>query len=273
MSNPHSQIENPLDRHTDFNWPPQRVVARMTGSLPMGGTIADTPVHAFAVTPASLTLSDHRDLHSHRQDIDLGGLLAFTIDDVVTAAEADHIIAASEVFGYRHEAPGIATPPGMRMNKSVHWVADEALLGPIMTRIRSLLPSAIDGAVLHDRLSHRMNMYRYDDNDVFNRHIDGDWPGYGLTSDRAVMEEWQGVRSYLTMLLYLNGPEDGVVGGNTRLLARDGRWVDVTPKKGSALFFRHGFLPSSVAHVGARVRGPFPKYVARINVLYAVPTQ
>jgi hypothetical protein len=52
------------------------------------------------------------------------------------------------------------------------------------------------------------------------------------------------------------------------LLTRDGAWIDVTPSKGSALFFRHGFTPESVIHVGDRVRGQVSKYVARINVMY-----
>lgn len=268
MSNIKSTMLEIPRRSPASDWPTQRVVASMTGSLPMGGAVADTPVHAFTTTPACLHFAAHPQLLPSRSDIDLGGLLAFTIDNVVTIDEADQIIAASEVFGYRHEAPGISTPPGMRMNKSVHWLADEALLSPVMTRIAALLPPVIDGAVLHPRLSHRMNMYRYDDNDVFNRHIDGDWPGYGLNEDRTMMEEWSGSRSCLTMLLYLNGPEDGVVGGNTRLLSRDGRWIDVVPKKGSALFFRHGFTQGSVSHVGARVTGSIPKYVARINVMY-----
>ena len=250
-------------------WPAPRVVARMTGSLPMGGTVAHTPIHAFETTPAGLCFTAQPALLPERRDIDLGGLLAFAINDLVTPEEADALVAASEVFGYRDEAPGIATPPGMRMNKSVHWLADEASLAPVMARMAALLPAVIDGATLHGRLSHRLNMYRYDDNDVFNRHIDGDWPGYGLNAERTAMQEWPGLRSCLTMLLYLNGPEDGVVGGNTRLLGRDGQWVDVRPRKGSALFFRHGFTPASVSHVGARVSGPVAKYVARINVMYA----
>lgn len=255
-----------------MDWPQTRVVARLTGSLPMGGVVPDTPIHAFAQTPAALALGPAPALQPRRRDIDLGGLLAFAIDEVVTAEEADRIVAASEVFGYRDEAPGIATPPGMRLNKSVHWVADEALLGPILARIRHLLPPEIDGAPLHGRLSHRINMYRYDDQDVFNRHIDGDWPGYGLDPDRTEMLEWGGaLRSCLSMLLYLNGPEDGVAGGQTRLLGRDGGWTDVTPRKGAALFFRHGFSPDSVIHIGARVSGPVPKYLARINVMYGRP--
>ena len=270
MRNDLDSMSSTASSKAPFDWPAQRVVARLHGSLPMGGAVADTPIHTFCTTPAALIFDTNASLRPQRHDIDLGGLLAFVIDDVVTTAEADAIIAASEVFGYRDEAPGISTPPGMRMNKTVHWVADDALLGPVMARIGPLLPAQIDGAVLAGSLSHRMNMYRYDDNDIFNRHIDGDWPGYGLNDTRTDMQEWADLRSCLTMLLYLNGPEDGVVGGNTRMLSRDGTWVDVVPKKGSALFFRHGFTQNSVSHVGARVSGAVPKYVARINVMYGL---
>ena len=42
----------------------------------------------------------------------------------------------------------------------------------------------------------------------------------------------------------------------------------MTPRRGTALFFRHGLHPGSVRHIGCTVRGPVPKYVARINVMY-----
>ena len=195
--------------------------------------------------------------------------MAFGIDQVVTPREADAIVAATEQLGYRDEAPGIATPPGMRMNKSVHWVADAALLEPMFARIAHLLPASLYGEPLFPAFSRRLNMYRYDNNDVFNRHTDGNWPGYSLSEDRRVMEEWPaGLRSGLTMLLYLNGPEDGVQGGNTRLFGPDGARVEVSPRKGSALFFRHGFEADSVVHEGCRVTSTVSKYVARINVMY-----
>ena len=66
------------------------------------------------------------------------------------------------------------------------------------------------------------------------------------------------------------GVEDGVQGGHTLLRSRRGDWVDVVPRKGSALFFRHGFGPASVLHEGRRVVGDVPKYVARINVMYTL---
>ena len=255
-----------------LNWPTTRIVATLPGSLPMGGVVPETPIHAFTETPAALSWPNSAGLQAVRSDIDLGCLLAFGIDNLVTPQEARALITASEIFGFREEAPGISTPPGMRMNKTVHWLADDALLGPLMQRMVSLLPSHVDGLALHGRLSHRINMYRYDDNDIFNRHIDGDWPGYSLDAQRQHLVEWPNVRSALTMILYLNDPSDGVQGGHTRLLAKNGQWVDVVPRTGSALFFRHGFTPDSVIHIGDRVQGPVLKYVARINVMYEMNT-
>lgn len=257
--------DNSLPRH----WPAHRAVAFMPGSLPQGGVVPMTPIHAFDSPPAALSLQRQPLLNARRKDIDLGGLLAFSIDQVVTYAEADAIIEATERFGYRDEAPGISTPPGMRMNKSVHWVANDALTDPLFDRIGHLLPESINGAPLYPRFSQRLNMYRYDDSDVFNRHTDGNWPGYSLSNDHIRMHEWgPGLRSALTMLLYLSGPVDGVQGGNTRLFTRSGEQVDIVPTKGSALFFRHGFGPDSVVHEGCRVSGNVSKYVARINVMY-----
>lgn len=251
------------------SWPGHHAVAHLPGSLPMGGVVPMTPVFAFDQPVAPLTLPRDHGLIPRRTDIALGGLLAFVIDDVLAPHEADLIVEASERFGYRDEAPGIATPPGMRMNKAVHWVADDAMMDAIFSRIAHLLPPEVDGAPLHPALSRRINMYRYDADDVFNMHTDGDWPGYGLSADRREMVEWARLRSRLSMLLYLNGPADGVEGGSTRLYRPDAGHVDVTPKKGSALFFRHGFGPQSVLHEGSRVHGAVAKYVARINVMYA----
>ena len=250
-------------------WPAARVVARMPGSLPMGGVVPDTPIFAFAEPAAALSLDSALPQAPTRHEIDLVGLLAFEIRGLLLPGEADALVQASERFGYREEAPGISTPPGMRMNKSVHWMADAATMQALFARMAHLLPPDVQGRPLFPRLSERINMYRYDDGDVFNRHTDGDWPGYSLSEDRRRIHEWDGPsRSGLTMLLYLNGPQDGVHGGNTRLFRRDGRPVDVTPSKGSALFFRHGFGPDSVMHVGMPVRGTVPKYVARINVMF-----
>lgn len=100
----------PMD-NTHMVWPAHHAVAHLPGSLPMGGVVPMTPVHAFAQTPEALRWPVEVGLQAKRHDIELGGLLAFTIDDLVTAAEADAIVQASERMGYRDEAPGIAHHP------------------------------------------------------------------------------------------------------------------------------------------------------------------
>ncbi|MEZ5840585.1 MAG: 2OG-Fe(II) oxygenase [Hyphomicrobiales bacterium] len=246
-----------------------RPVAHIPGSLPGGGFVANTPIWGVTMPPLLRPVSA-RTVETRREEVDIGGKLAFYVENVFDADEADAFVALTERLGYRSEAPGIQTPPGMRQNKSVHWVADETLLGPIFERIRPHLPAVLDGDRLHGRLSHRINMYRYDHNDIFNLHIDGDWPGYGLSADRRSMVEWDGVFSKITMLLYLNGREDGIEGGETLLYNEGEVRAAITPKKGRALFFRHGHGASSVLHVGGRVTGPVSKYVARINVMYEI---
>jgi len=236
----------------------------------MGGSVRATPIYALRSQPHFSPSAQAMGLEPRRTDIPLAGQLAFTVDDVLTKDECDTLLSVAESLGFRDDAPGISTPPGMRMNKALHWVADDGVAGAIFSRIGHLLPPSLEGDRLASArpLSHRMNMYKYDANDVFNMHTDGSWPGYGLSEDRERMVEWDGCESKLSLLLYLNGPEDGVEGGHTKLYSRDGQVVEVTPKKGSALFFRHGFGSGSVLHEGALVTSQVPKYVARINVMY-----
>ena len=243
-------------------------VATMMGSLPNGGIVPDTAV--FAVNGLSRSFEASKVLPpSSFYPVEIGGQLAFYIDDVATAQETRALIDVSEKLGFLDEAPGIQTPPGMRQNKSVHWLAEEALLNKIFQRIEPFLPRKLEGNTLLPRLSQRINMYRYDNEDVFNPHIDGDWPGYKLAPDGTSMIEWECGRSMLTMLLYLNDATDGFAGGDTALYARGCVAASIEPRVGRALFFRHGRTTGSVLHAGTKVTGEASKYVARINVMYS----
>jgi hypothetical protein len=242
-----------------------RVVARLTGTLPDGGYEEDTPIYAVDLR-SPLKPEDALDVERH--DIDLGGKLAFVIEDALTRTECAQLIAVTEALGFRDAAPGINTPPGMRRNKTVHWIAPADAMAELFRRIAPLLPQDLDGRKLSPVLSHRINTYRYDRGDEFNLHIDGDWPGFGLSSDGTRMAQWAGMQSMLTMLLYLNGVEDGLQGGSTTLYDRGELRATVTPRTGRALFFRHGSNRDSVLHAGERLTGDVPKYVARINVMY-----
>lgn len=258
-----------MSAHT-LSWPKARVVSRVSGSLPDGGQLPDTPIFAFSSPVDSLIFNNGESVNITREDIDLGSnLLAFRLNGVLTPEECSKFIAAGEFLGFQAQAPGIQTPPGMRKNKTVHWISDSQLMDQLYHRLCPFLPPSIDGLQLMPKLSHRLNMYKYDNGDVFNDHIDGDWPGFSLNAERTEMQQWINGRSCLTMLLYLNGTESGVKGGATRLYDRNNNGYDSSPRTGDALFFRHGFGPDSVRHKGCEVVGDKAKYVIRINIMYS----
>ena len=242
-----------------------RVVARLTGTLPEGGYEEDTPI--WACDAPDLLRAQDAPVPA-LAPVPLGDKLAFVIEDVITRTEAARFMALTERLGYRDAAPGINTPPGMRRNKTVHWIAPAAAMAELHRRMLPHLPAKLEGRALSPRLSHRINMYRYDTGDAFNPHVDGDWPGFGLSADGTRMAQWGGTQSMLTMLLYLNGAEDGIIGGDTVLYDRGEVQARVTPRTGRALFFRHGQTRGSVLHAGATLGRGTSKYVARINIMY-----
>ena len=76
----------------------------------------------------------------------------------------------------------------------------------------------------------------------------------------------------LSMLLYLNGREEGVEGGDTLLLDNGAVAQRIKPRCGRALFFRHGIHSKSVLHAGDILGNGTAKYVIRINVMYQSET-
>ena len=244
-----------------------RVVARLSGTLPEGGYEEDTPIWTCDA-PGLLRSQDAP--QPRLSPVSLGEKLAFVIEDLISATEAARFIALTENLGYRSAAPGINTPPGMRRNKTVHWIAPENAMAELLHRMKPYLPATLDRRRISARLSQRINMYRYDIGDEFNPHIDGDWPGFGLSADGQRMEHWTGTHSMLTMLLYLNGAEDGIKGGETVLYDNGEAKAQITPRTGRALFFRHGQNRDSVLHAGATLGQGTSKYVARINIMYDV---
>jgi len=252
-----------------------RILQTVQGSGPFGEVVNDACFYTLQSHPPELELKElPADIVTSRRDIDIGpGGLAFIIDGILTRSEADALVSVSEAMGYSRFAPAIRTPPGMRQNKAAHWIAPrstvDAFVAPLFARFQHLLPSEVDGGTLHPCLSHRLAHYKYEHGDLFSRHTDGCWPGQSVSKTGDGIEEWPGVESKLSMLLYLSDDCDGVQGGKTRLFPfGGGSPVDVSPKKGSALFFRHGFGPDSVHHMGTEVTGDVPKYVVRLNVLY-----
>jgi len=265
-----------------------RVLASTHGSGNWGEQAASSYYTVERLPKPLLSLADSPAQPPSRRDIDVGpGGLAFMIDDILTPTEADALTACSEAIfefnGNSRVAPGINTPPGMRQNKAAHWFANaedaESLFGPMYDRFKHLLPETVANRPLYSHLNQKLAVFKYQEKDQFMPHVDGIFPGHGASTDSAGVDRWDGVESGLSMLLYLNDAESGdFVGGDTRLFSlgtnpQDGQYVDVAPKKGSALFFRHGSGNDSVMHAGLPVtKGQVGKYLCKMNVLYGVRT-
>ncbi|CAJ1969128.1 unnamed protein product [Cylindrotheca closterium] len=220
-----------------------------------------------------------------RVDIELGpDRQAFVIDNVLTPEESDALAACAEAIldsnGHSRVAPGIRTPPGMRINEAAHWfppLESSSFLAAIYHRIEHLVPKSVEGPSgrqipLYKELNGRVAHYKYNKGDQFNRHIDGLFPGQGANPEGNGVDDWTGVVSGFSLIFYLNDLEDGLEGGETRLWSRDGSvYKDITPRKGRVLAFRRG-SHDAVLHAGLQVTGDVPKYMALIYLMYGERT-
>jgi len=161
---------------------------------------------------------------------------------------------------------------------AAHWYptdkdAESAFFAPLYARFRHLLPEKICRQPLHDHMNQKFAVFKYEVEDRFLPHHDGIFPGSFVChdgSDKGVVN-YEGVDSGLSMLIYLN---DDFEGGETRLYKMgtspcDEEFVDVVPKKGAALFFRHGSGQDSVLHAGLPVTNG-RKYLCKTNALYGI---
>lgn len=200
---------------------------------------------------------------------------AFLLTNLLTPSECRQILRAAEAVGYAPDEP--ATGSKSILAHAFVWLADEGLNRAIYQRCEALLPRELcGGAVLG--INSRWRVYRYEPGAVYRPHIDGAWPGSGLSGDgKGYMYDAFGDRwSRLTFLVYLNSqqPEErGFDGGCTTFFLPSGRvgWLDsrsVVPQAGCALVFPHGDSKGSLLHEGSAVtRGA--KYVIRTEVLYS----
>jgi len=247
---------------------PYKVASLTKGSSPIGSQFDNIPVYALLRDSNLLTLNSRPIPPDNFATIDIGGKLAFVVDNIITREEADSLAEFSKLLGFREEAPDIQTPPGMRMNTTVHWLATDSMMNAICSNIMPFIPPVLDGRTFAGCLSHRINFYRYfGDNQKFTPHIDGDWPGYYYDDATGQMKTWDNMFSMISMLLYLTDNQGEASQGVTRLYG-DSNVVEVSPKKGSALFFRHGLGSASVLHSGDPPGPGEEKIVARINVMY-----
>ncbi|KAL6058024.1 Prolyl 4-hydroxylase, alpha subunit [Balamuthia mandrillaris] len=184
---------------------------------------------------------------------------AFLLHNVLSADECQQFIDLTERMGYG-DAPistfgGMRMMPDVRNNQRVMWAAGEETLNPIWERIKEFIPAEEEamGATWNPYgLNNRFRFYRYDSQQLFNRHYDGCYP------------RSRNDLSLLTLIIYLN---DGVKGGSTTFFPSRNKEVEVTPKQGTALLFWHGPHKLSPEHEGSMVyKGR--KYAMRSDVMF-----
>lgn len=180
---------------------------------------------------------------------DLASPLVWTVESFFSPEECHSMIERIERVGFG-SAP-ISTGGGFEVRPEVRNNAramfdDLELARSLFERVRADVP----GQMFSDPLracgvNERFRGYRYDPGQQFRDHYDGSFR-------RSAQEA-----SLLTFMIYLN---DDFSGGSTSFSDLD---IDVTPTRGTALFFQH-----ALRHAGSRVESG-RKYVLRTDVMYS----
>lgn len=172
--------------------------------------------------------------------------LAFTIADVMSAAECAAMVDRIEALGPTGApvsmARGEVMRPDIRNNQRVMF-DDVALAARLYDRVAVALPALCRTRPVG--ANERFRGYKYQRAERFAPHLDG---SFVRNPDE---------RSELTLMVYLN---QGFAGGSTLFLDHE---VEVVPRTGLALLFQHRVL-----HEGSPVLGG-TKYVLRSDVMYA----
>ncbi|KAL5529213.1 hypothetical protein ACEPAG_5187 [Sanghuangporus baumii] len=132
------------------------------------------------------------------------------------------------------------------------------------SRISRKANSKPDSNVLKARPAHSFNsnirMYKYTEGQHFGCHYDD-----------SMTDPVSGAHSEWTLLIYLSGKEDGVIGGETIFYPGEGKKKDkevpIKPElqRGMALLHRHGY--ECLRHEGSAVQKGV-KYVLRSDVMF-----
>ncbi|ORY56207.1 hypothetical protein BCR35DRAFT_284257 [Leucosporidium creatinivorum] len=129
--------------------------------------------------------------------------------------------------------------------------------------LKELCEAGIESGVKGKRpvgLNPNIRLYKYEEGAYFGPHYDDDF----FDPSTRQRSEW-------TLLIYLTGVEDGVVGGETAFYPsantkRDGAALSVPLVAGRALLHRHGH--ACMLHEGRKV-GKGTKWVLRSDVMFA----
>ncbi|KAJ3171352.1 hypothetical protein HDU87_008378 [Geranomyces variabilis] len=179
----------------------------------------------------------------------------FLLRNVLTPAQCDKLVAATEHIGYvpalTNDGTGAPEAYKPHLRRSLRCIVDAPRFTDQLYRlVHSALEDDLDPPACG--LNPRLRVLKYAVNDRFVRHRDGVY----VAADGAS-------ESRYTMQVYLN---DGYTGGRTAVWvpeARGKRPVEVEVEKGMAVVFDHRVL-----HEGRAVEDGV-KYVVRMDVMIA----
>lgn len=180
-----------------------------------------------------------------------------TIDNLMTQQECQNLIMFSENKGY--EEATVSLPSGPKMIKGIRdnyrvIYDDQEFADKMWDKIKNQFPIQIEG---HQPigLNPKFRFYRYDQNQRFNKHVDG---RVKLT-DNTKNEVGNPIESRVTFMIYLN---DDYEGGETEF-----EETSIKAKTGMGLFFVH-----ELKHKGSKIISG-TKYVLRTDVFFQKSNQ
>lgn len=248
------------------------VVAKEPGAehpaLPTWANIEVNPVN----------LSEQADWDISRIDIpEVPG--AFQILNLLSKDECTRFIDLTESLGYLKDA-AVSLPRSVRHNDNVTWVVDEQTDGIIWQRARDFMgdPDNIFQSKKAVGINARFRFYRYQKDDFFKVHTDGDWPGSRVINRQLIQDAYPDRWSKMTFLILLS---EDFKGGATQFWVnkndpkKPARYehettvVDVRTPAGSVLCFPHGRHPLHCLHSSEQITEGV-KYIIRTDVLFEV---
>jgi len=262
-------IDNPVPLRTDEEFRSGfRVVQHLAAADRQPPNKHDLRIHASEPGTAALAPS------CAVSRVDMPGVPgAFMLKHLLTPGECERLLAAATAVGFDPDEP--ATGSASVLAHACAWLADAPLNDALFERCRALLPPVLGGGDVVG-LNARWRLYRYVPGAVYRPHIDGAWPGSGLSPEGEYLYDAYGDRwSRLTFLIYLNSQGDGpggFQGGATTYYVPgplEG-WLHAyptLPTVGCAMVFPHGETAGSLLHEGSAVTEG-AKYVIRTEVLY-----
>lgn len=202
---------------------------------------------------------------------------AYQLFNILDEEEVQQFITLSESLGYLKDA-AVSLPRDVRHNDNITIVVDDCTERLLWSRIADAVNQNLD--IFDGKkpvgINTRFRFYRYQEDDFFKFHVDGDWPGSKVVGDELITDAYDDRYSKMTFLILLN---DDFEGGETRFLVNQDTpeqpvrrgdpttEVDVRTPSGGVLLFPHGRHPQSYIHSSnAITKGT--KYIIRTDLLF-----